>query len=236
MRPARMLGSRPWWSDAGSRAPTFRGLTGIRRNPDEPLLQHLPRGPSRGRALRRSRRARRGRRRRPRTVRRSILDPERSPVDTAERRPERAIVSAADGRADRPADRRSGRRPDHGRSRQPHRPRRRRSSSTTRPASSTERSPASPATACRSAGSTSRSRTSTRRRSASYGSACRATSRSELSISEDDGTYHLGFVQAAPPANSDAVGYDRILVLRFDTDVNADDVEVTFDEAAASAG
>ena len=29
---------------------------------------------------------------------------------------------------------------------------------------------------------------------------------------------------------------DRILVLRFDTDVNADDVEVTFEEAAASAG
>jgi hypothetical protein len=58
----------------------------------------------------------------------------------------------------------------------------------------------------------------------------------QLSITQDAGTYRLGFVQAAPPANSDAVGYDRILVLRFDTDVNADDVEVTFDEAAASAG
>ena len=57
----------------------------------------------------------------------------------------------------------------------------------------------------------------------------------QLSISEADGTYHLGFVQAAPPANSDAVGYDRILVLRFDADVNADDVRVTFEEAAASA-
>ena len=57
----------------------------------------------------------------------------------------------------------------------------------------------------------------------------------QLSISEDDGTYRLGFVQAAPPANSDAVGYDRILVLRFDTDVTADDVEVTFEGAAASA-
>ena len=57
----------------------------------------------------------------------------------------------------------------------------------------------------------------------------------QLSISEDDGTYRLGFVQAAPPANSDALGYDRILVLRFDTDVNADDVKVTFEEAAASA-
>lgn len=57
----------------------------------------------------------------------------------------------------------------------------------------------------------------------------------QLSISEDDGTYHLDFVQAAPPANSDAVGYDRVLVLRFDTDVSADDVEVTFKEAAGSA-
>jgi hypothetical protein len=58
----------------------------------------------------------------------------------------------------------------------------------------------------------------------------------QLSISEDDGTYRLDFVQAAPPANSDAVGYDRLLVLRFDTDVSADDVEVTFKEAAGSAG
>ena len=57
----------------------------------------------------------------------------------------------------------------------------------------------------------------------------------QLSISEDDGTYRLGFVQAAPPANSDALGYDRILILRFGTDVNADDVKVTFEEAAASA-
>ncbi len=57
----------------------------------------------------------------------------------------------------------------------------------------------------------------------------------QLSISEDDGTYRLGLVQAAPPANSDALGYDRILVLRFDTDVNADDVEVTFEEASADA-
>jgi hypothetical protein len=57
----------------------------------------------------------------------------------------------------------------------------------------------------------------------------------QLSISEDDGAYHLDFVQAAPPANSDAVGYDRILVLRFDAEVSADDVKVTFTEAAASA-
>jgi hypothetical protein len=56
----------------------------------------------------------------------------------------------------------------------------------------------------------------------------------QLSISEDDGAYRLGFVQAAPPANSDALGYDRILVLRFGSDVDADDIEVTFEEAAAS--
>ncbi len=57
----------------------------------------------------------------------------------------------------------------------------------------------------------------------------------QLSISEADGTYHLALVQAAPPANSDALGYDRILVLRFDTDVDADDVKVSFEEAAANA-
>jgi len=57
----------------------------------------------------------------------------------------------------------------------------------------------------------------------------------QLSIAGDDGSYRLDFVQAAPPANSDAVGYDRILVLSFDTDVAADDVDVTFKEAAASA-
>ena len=56
-----------------------------------------------------------------------------------------------------------------------------------------------------------------------------------LSISELDGTYRLRFVQAAPPANSDAVGYDRVLVLHFDTDINADDVKVTFEEAVAGA-
>lgn len=57
----------------------------------------------------------------------------------------------------------------------------------------------------------------------------------QLSISEDDGTYRLGFVQAAPPANTDALGYDRILVLRFDAEVSSEDVKVTFQEAAASA-
>jgi hypothetical protein len=57
----------------------------------------------------------------------------------------------------------------------------------------------------------------------------------QLSITEDHGAYRLGFVQSAPPANSDAVGYDRILELRFDIDVSADDVEVTFTEAAGSA-
>jgi hypothetical protein len=57
----------------------------------------------------------------------------------------------------------------------------------------------------------------------------------QLSIAGDDGSYRLDFVQAAPPANSDAVGYDRILVLSFDTDVAADDVDVTFTEAAGSA-
>lgn len=57
----------------------------------------------------------------------------------------------------------------------------------------------------------------------------------QLSISEADGTYHLAFVQAAPPRNSDALGYDRVLVLRFDTDVDAAGVKVTFEEAASAS-
>ena len=37
-----------------------------------------------------------------------------------------------------------------------------------------------------------------------------------LTISVDGGQYRLGLVQAAPPANSDALGVDRVLELRFD--------------------
>ncbi len=54
-----------------------------------------------------------------------------------------------------------------------------------------------------------------------------------LSITETGGTYELGLVQAAPPADSDAIGFDRVLVLSFDEPVSADDVDVTIRDAAA---
>ena len=57
-----------------------------------------------------------------------------------------------------------------------------------------------------------------------------------LTIAEDSGTYQLRLVQAAPPANSDAVGFDRVLDLRFDRPVSAADVEVTVQELPASQG
>jgi hypothetical protein len=55
----------------------------------------------------------------------------------------------------------------------------------------------------------------------------------KLSISEQDGKLVLAFEQAAPPANSDATGFDRVLVIDFDAPVSADDVKVTFAEARA---
>lgn len=54
-----------------------------------------------------------------------------------------------------------------------------------------------------------------------------------LSIEATDGTYQLVLVQAAPPKDSDAVGFDRVLVLTFDAPVSADDIEVVLEEAAA---
>ena len=49
-----------------------------------------------------------------------------------------------------------------------------------------------------------------------------------LTIVERAGSVVLEFDQNAPPANSDALGADRVLVLAFDGAVDADDVEVTF--------
>lgn len=51
-----------------------------------------------------------------------------------------------------------------------------------------------------------------------------------LAITADSGTYRLLLVQAAPPANSDALGFDRVLDLRFESPVSASDVEVTIEE------
>jgi hypothetical protein len=52
-----------------------------------------------------------------------------------------------------------------------------------------------------------------------------------LSISKNDGQYRFRMVQAAPPAQSDAVGFDRVLIVEFDAPVSADDVEATIQES-----
>lgn len=56
-----------------------------------------------------------------------------------------------------------------------------------------------------------------------------------VAIVGGDGSYALDFFQAAPPANSDAIGHDRVLILRFDTQVSAEDVTVTVHEAVIPA-
>jgi hypothetical protein len=56
-----------------------------------------------------------------------------------------------------------------------------------------------------------------------------------LTISETVGGYAFDFVQAAPPANSDAIGFDRVLVIAFDAPVDAADVDVDFSEVVPAA-
>lgn len=51
-----------------------------------------------------------------------------------------------------------------------------------------------------------------------------------LTITGKPGAYQLRLVQDAPPANSDAVGFDRILVLSFDSPVSAADVEMSIED------
>lgn len=53
----------------------------------------------------------------------------------------------------------------------------------------------------------------------------------KLVVSEAGDGYALAFEQAAPPANSDATGHDRVLVLDFESPVNAEDVTVSFSQA-----
>ena len=48
-----------------------------------------------------------------------------------------------------------------------------------------------------------------------------------LGVSHVDGKIRLRFVQAAPPAYSDATGYDRVLNLKFDVPVRSEDVLAT---------
>jgi hypothetical protein len=51
-----------------------------------------------------------------------------------------------------------------------------------------------------------------------------------LGITRSGGHFELLFVQNAPPANSDALGYDRILVLEFDEPVTAEDFRAVIQE------
>jgi len=52
-----------------------------------------------------------------------------------------------------------------------------------------------------------------------------------LGVSRIDGELVLGFIQQAPPPNSDATGFDRIVELSFSVPVRAEDVTVSFDQA-----
>ena len=51
------------------------------------------------------------------------------------------------------------------------------------------------------------------------------------SISGQDGKIRIRMVQASPPKNSDAIGFDRVLVLTFEEAVSADDVQVSIEDA-----
>ena len=53
---------------------------------------------------------------------------------------------------------------------------------------------------------------------------------SVLNVGRNDGVISLALQVAGPPPNSDATGYDRVLVLDFDGLVNADDVDFTVQE------
>jgi hypothetical protein len=52
----------------------------------------------------------------------------------------------------------------------------------------------------------------------------------DLSVARDGGKLRLRFVQAAPPANSDAMGHDRELLVTFDEPVAAEDIAWSFEE------
>jgi len=56
-----------------------------------------------------------------------------------------------------------------------------------------------------------------------------------LGVSREDGMVRLRFVQAAPPAYSDATGYDRVLNLKFDVPVRSEDVLATIQERLDTA-
>ena len=56
----------------------------------------------------------------------------------------------------------------------------------------------------------------------------------ELAITETDGTIRLAFVQDAPPPDSDALGFDRVLELSFDGPVRSEEVVTSVDERPAA--
>jgi hypothetical protein len=49
----------------------------------------------------------------------------------------------------------------------------------------------------------------------------------QITVSQDGDTFVIDIDQAAPPANSDAMGHDRVIEVSFDAGVAADDVEVS---------
>ena len=55
-----------------------------------------------------------------------------------------------------------------------------------------------------------------------------------LAITEKAGAIHLAFTQDAPPANSDALGFDRILELSFEGPVRSEDVVTSVGERPAA--
>jgi hypothetical protein len=55
-----------------------------------------------------------------------------------------------------------------------------------------------------------------------------------LAITEKAGAIHLAFTQDAPPANSDALGFDRVLELSFEGPVRSEDVLTSVGERPAA--
>lgn len=57
-----------------------------------------------------------------------------------------------------------------------------------------------------------------------------------LAVNEHDGVIWLTLAQPGPPPNSDALGFDRVLILEFASPINADDVHSVIQEGVDTAG
>src|SRR3954451_3770992 len=55
-----------------------------------------------------------------------------------------------------------------------------------------------------------------------------------LGITQQGGSIHLAFTQDAPPADSDALGFDRVLELSFDAPIRSEDVVTSVQERPAA--